>query len=118
MTNYILNCQKDTFFIYLSVGPPVFTLAHMSNNCIKGTAVIVTPPSHCRHCLNVSLHIFEYTVQQPLCPYLGLLMRCLLKKQYWQGLSEQVLLRIDLLRRSAQLYQRPVMIISIKPDEA
>lgn len=36
-----------------------------------------------------------YTV----CPHLKLLKRRLLKKQHWQGLREQVLLGVDLLRR-------------------
>lgn len=65
----------------------------------------------CRHncvCIHACLNL-------SVCPYPWLLIRCLLKKQHWQGLKEQVLKGIDLLRRGTQLYQGPVMIISIKP---
>ncbi len=72
----------------------------------------------CRHnCVHVCpcMFISEHSAHQSVCPYLRLLVRCLLKRRHWQGLREQVLLGIDLLRRGARAYQRPVMIISIKP---
>lgn len=53
------------------------------------------------------MFICEHSVPQSVRPYLTLLIRCLL--------TEQLLLGIDLLRRTTQPYQRPVMIISIKP---
>lgn len=70
----------------------------------------------CGHnCARPCMFIIEHSAEESACPHLRLLIRCPLKKQHWQGLREQVLLGIDLLRRSTQPYQRPVMIISIKP---